>query len=151
MTQASIHTPVGDLTVFEEGGYIVALDWGWGANQGSGPLLNEAKKQLHEYFDGQRKTFNLALKPNGTIFQKRVWGELLKIPYGKTISYGKLAQNVNSHSRAIGGACGKNPIPILIPCHRVLAKNGSLGGYSGEGGGETKSRLLKIEGATSPL
>lgn len=147
MTQASLHSPFGDLTVFEEGGFIVALDWGWGAEQGESPLLEKTKKQLHEFFDGQRKDFDLPLKPHGTTFQKKVWSALEKIPYGKTKVYGDVAKTLKSHARAVGGACGKNPIPIIIPCHRVLAKNGSLGGYSGDGGIETKSQLLKLEGA----
>ncbi len=146
MTQTSIHSPIGDLTIFEEDGFIVALDWGWGADQGSSPVLETAKNQLHDYFDGARKSFDLPLKPHGTKFQQRVWAELEKIPYGEIINYGQIASALNSGGQAVGGACGKNPIPVIIPCHRVLAKDGSLGGYSGEGGVDTKSQLLALEG-----
>ncbi len=146
MTQTSIHSPIGDLTIFEEDGFIVALDWGWGAEQGSSPVLKTAKNQLHDYFDGVRKNFDLPLKPHGTKFQQKVWAELEKIPYGEIINYGQIANALNSGGQAVGGACGKNPIPVIIPCHRVLAKDGSLGGYSGEGGVDTKSQLLALEG-----
>ena len=146
MTQTSIHSPIGDLTIFEENGFIVALDWGWGAEQGSNPVLEVAKNQLHDYFDGVLKSFDLPLKPHGTKFQQKVWGELEKIPYGEVINYGQIASALNSGGQAVGGACGKNPIPVIIPCHRVLAKGGSLGGYSGEGGVDTKSQLLALEG-----
>jgi methylated-DNA-[protein]-cysteine S-methyltransferase len=150
MTQASIHSPIGDLTIFEDNGFIVALDWGWGSEQGVSELLDEAKKQLHEYFDGNRTGFDLPLKPDGTPFQQKTWTALQKISYGQIKNYGQIAKQLNSHARAVGGACGKNPIPIIIPCHRVLAKDGSLGGYSGDGGVTTKSQLLVLEGYEHP-
>jgi len=147
MTQLSMHSPVGDLTISEDDGAIVSLDWGWGAVQTETPLLHEAKRQLDLYFDGDLKRFNLPLRPYGTAFRKRVWDAMVQIPYGKTETYKEMAGKLDSAARAVGGACGANPIPIIIPCHRVLGANGALGGYSGEGDTETKAFLLRLEGA----
>ena len=147
MTQLCLHSPVGDLTVSEDEGAIVSLDWGWGAVQTETPLLLEARRQLHGYFDGDLKQFDLKLRPFGTKFRRAVWDAMGKIPYGKTETYGEMAATLNSAARAVGGACGANPIPIIIPCHRVLASGGGLGGYSGDGGTETKLFLLRLEGA----
>jgi methylated-DNA-[protein]-cysteine S-methyltransferase len=146
MPQLSLHSPAGDLTLSEEDGRLVSLDWGWVPEQNPTTLLREARCQLEAYFDGARQVFSLPLAPPGTAFQRRVWQKLEKIPYGETMSYGEIAQALHSAPRAIGGACGANPIPIIIPCHRVLAANGALGGYSGDGGVETKSFLLALEG-----
>lgn len=147
MTQLSMHSPVGDLTISEDGGAVVSLDWGWGALQTETPLLREAKRQLERYFDGGLEQFDLPLRPYGTSFRKQVWDAMLRIPYGSTQTYGKIAADVGSQARAVGGACGANPIPIIVPCHRILGANGALGGYSGEGGTETKAFLLRLEGA----
>jgi methylated-DNA-[protein]-cysteine S-methyltransferase len=107
--------------------------------------LASAEQQLDEYFKGQRKTFDLSLHMQGTEFQKKVWKELLKIPYGKTISYGELARRIKNEKavRAVGTANGKNPLCVIIPCHRVIASDGTLGGYSG--GLTIKARLLQLE------
>ena len=142
-----MHSPVGDLTISEDGGAIVSVDWGWGSIQHTTPLLDEAKDQLDRYFDGDKKKFALPLIPHGTPFQQRVWAAMRRIPYGRTTSYGELAKTVGSAARAVGRSCGQNPLPILIPCHRVVGADGRLGGYSGEGGLETKTALLRLEGA----
>ena len=104
------------------------------------------KKNLLDYFEGRSKEFNFELCIEGTEFQKKVWSEMIKIPYGETISYGELAQRVGcpKGARAVGMACNKNKIPIIIPCHRVVGKNGKLTGFAG--GLQTKEFLLKIEG-----
>jgi methylated-DNA-[protein]-cysteine S-methyltransferase len=141
----SIMTPVGTLTCFEEDGNIVVLEWGQGLQGTETPLLKEAKSQLSAYFSGKLRTFDLPLDPMGTDFQKKVWAALNDIPFGETLSYGELAEKLGSHARAIGGACGKNPIPVIIPCHRVLAKSGKMTGYSGGDGVETKEQLLRME------
>lgn len=109
------------------------------------PLLQETIKQLQEYFDGNRKEFDIPIKLKGTDFQIKVWQELQKIPYGQTISYSELAKRINCPKavRAVGGACGKNPILIIVPCHRVLGKNGNLTGFSG--GIDYKEKLLILE------
>ena len=104
------------------------------------PLIHEARKQLDEYFDGKRQAFDLPLNPQGTDFQKKVWDALLKIPYGQTVSYKDIDPNA---PRAVGMACNKNPIAIVIPCHRVIGSNGSLTGYAG--GLDFKKRLLDLE------
>ncbi|WP_339633070.1 methylated-DNA--[protein]-cysteine S-methyltransferase [uncultured Sneathiella sp.] len=149
MPQLSLHSPVGDLTVTEEDGVIISLDWGWvpAEWQSTTPLLEKAVDQLNQYFDGDIGDFDLPLAPPGTDFQKKVWSEMLKIPAGKTKSYGEIAKALNSAAQPVGTACGANPIPIIIPCHRVLAAGGKMGGYSGLGGLETKTALLRLEKA----
>lgn len=147
MSQLSMHSPVGDITISEDDGAIVSVDWGWGAMQSETPLLLEAKRQLNLYFDGELQKFDLKLRPYGSEFKKQVWRAMLRIPYGSTDTYGKIAAELDATARSVGGACGANPIPIIIPCHRILAANGGMGGYSGEGGVETKVFLLRLEGA----
>ena len=145
MPQLSLLTNLGDLTISEEDGAIVALDWGRGRDQQETPLLCRARDQLHDYFDGKRLTFDLPLAPHGSAFQKRVWAALCAIPPGETRSYADIARTIGSAPRAVGGANGANPIPIIIPCHRVVAADGSLGGYSGGDGPATKRYLLDLE------
>lgn len=110
-------------------------------------ILRRAERQLSEYFEGQRQTFDLPLAPQGTRFQQQVWNQLLRVPYGQTLSYGELAQRVGNPraSRAVGSANGKNPLPIIIPCHRIVGANGSLTGYSC--GLPRKKYLLDLERA----
>lgn len=146
MPQLSLHSPIGDLTVSEENGAIVAVDWGWGRDQEETPLLASARAQLFAYFDRERTNFDLPLAPAGTPFQRRVWAALQAIPYGQTRSYAEIAATLGSAARAVGQASAANPIPILIPCHRVVAV-GSLGGYSGGDGAATKRALLDLEAA----
>lgn len=108
-------------------------------------LIKEAYKQLQEYFDGKRKTFSLPIEPEGTNFMKKVWTALIEIPYGETRSYKQIAQRINHNLayRAVGLANNKNPIPIFIPCHRVIGANKKLVGYGG--GLSIKKFLLNIE------
>ena len=148
MSHYSFTSPLGDLTAFEHKGKLVALEWGRVDGGSDVPVLRTTEAQLDEYFDGQRKTFDLPLDPDGSSFQRKVWSALRRIPYGSVSSYGTLAHEVDSAPRAIGGACGRNPLPIIIPCHRVVAAGGSLGGYSGFDGLETKRFLLALEGWT---
>lgn len=146
MPQLSLLTPLGDLTLSEDDGAIVALDWGRGRDQEPTPLLLRARDQLQDYFDGSRTVFDLPLAPHGTAFQRKVWNALCSIPAGQTRSYIDIARQVGCRApRAIGQANGSNPIPILIPCHRVVAANGALGGYSGGEGAATKRYLLDLE------
>lgn len=144
MSQISFHSPVGELSIAEDEGFIVSVDWGWGSIQEETPLLQEAKKQFDAYFDGQLKQFSLPIRPFGTAYQLKVWKALQTIPFGETRSYQELAQIVGGSPRSIGGANGANPIPLIIPCHRVIGKS-SLGGYSGGEGIETKEYLLNME------
>jgi methylated-DNA-[protein]-cysteine S-methyltransferase len=114
------------------------------------PLLGEAIRQLAEYLRGKRREFDLPLDLNGTPFQERVWRQLLRIPYGATRSYGELARAVGrpGAARAVGQACGANPVPIVVPCHRVIAAGGALGGYGA--GRKLKRRLLDLEKSAPP-
>lgn len=109
--------------------------------------LESAKKQLELYFKGELKNFDLKLDPQGTDFQKKVWHQLSQLSYGKTVSYKDLAEKVGSPKafRAVGTANANNPLCIIVPCHRVIAANGQLGGYSGQGGLRTKKSLLQLE------
>ena len=147
-----IDSPVGRLSIAEAGGAVVRIAWSDHeagepkAQPGETPLLARAAQQIGEYFAGTRRDFDLPLDPAGTPFQRRVWTEMARIPFGATESYGTLARKTGSVARAVGGACGANPIPIVIPCHRVVAEGGALGGFSGGTGPATKRALLELEG-----
>lgn len=144
-----IDSPVGRLALDADAAQLLRVAWTEArpAAPTRGSLLARAADQLAEYFAGTRRDFDLPLRPAGTAFQHRVWDALRRIPYGETTSYGALAAELGSVARAVGGACGANPIPIVIPCHRVLAGHGRLGGFSGGRGAETKRALLRREGA----
>lgn len=139
-------TPVGDITVTEREGYITGLSVGKSCPGQClrTALLDLCEGQLWEYFRRERRHFELPLRAEGTEFQRRVWQAISGIPYGETTTYAELAQRVGSPAgtRATGNACGANPIAIIVPCHRVLGKNG-LGGYAY--GADAKKTLLKIE------
>ena len=139
-------SPFGPLTLFAEANRIVALEFGSTPEDKPSPILKEAISQLAAYFQGSLKYFNLPLKASGTNFQKSVWSHLVKIPYGSTRSYGEISRDLESAPRAVGGACRQNPIPIIVPCHRVLAANSRVGGFSVGRGTYTKVSLLRIEG-----
>ncbi|MDE2458268.1 MAG: methylated-DNA--[protein]-cysteine S-methyltransferase [Rhodospirillales bacterium] len=148
MAVLSMHSPVGDLTLFAEDDAIVALEWGWGSLQDPSPLLHRAKAALDAYFDGEALLpTDLPLNPMGTPYRRKVWAALRTIPHGQTRSYAALAREAGGSARSIGGANAANPIPILIPCHRVLASAG-IGGYSGGDGLATKRLLLALESRT---
>lgn len=147
-------TPVGPLTLHEADGAITALTWsesGTTNDEAASPLLREAARQLRAYFEGTRQDFDLPLAPRGTDFQKQVYRAMQAIPYGETKSYGEIAEALEGCARAVGSACGSNPIPVIIPCHRVLAAGGKPGGFSGLGGLDTKKKLLDLEGSPSWL
>lgn len=138
-----MHSPVGDLTVSEEEGEIVALDWDWGRDQTATPLLLRAKTALQDYFDGAPLA-ELPLNPRGSAYRQRVWQALRQIPAGQTRSYIEIVRIAGGSARSVGGANGANPIAIFIPCHRVISTTG-LGGYSGGEGLITKQKLLALE------
>ena len=147
-------TPVGRLVLESDGDVLIGI---WLPSQSTRsradghdapPVLKDTATQLDEYFAGERTVFDVPMELDGTAFQKEVWRELSRIPYGETISYGELARRVGRPKgpRAVGQANGKNPVPIIVPCHRVLASTG-IGGY---GGGLTMKRtLLAVEGVTA--
>ncbi|MGH6931296.1 MAG: methylated-DNA--[protein]-cysteine S-methyltransferase [Dongiaceae bacterium] len=143
----NVPSPLGLLCVSERAGKIVALDWSPAEQESSSPILAAAAQQLNAYFYCGLKQFELPLAPAGTAFQKSVWHAMLRIPYGQTRGYGEIAHDIDSGPRAIGNACGHNPIPIIIPCHRILASGRRVGGYTSPGGLDTKRFLLTLEGA----
>jgi len=146
MAYLCMNSPLGPLTLFGEEGFLVAVEWGQGRDPQSSPLLAEARDQLDAYFDGRLKAFDLPLKPAGTPFQLSLWARLPEIPYGATTTYGALARVLNTAPRAVGGACGRNPLPIVVPCHRVIGAGGRMTGFSGIGGIAAKETLLRLEG-----
>jgi methylated-DNA-[protein]-cysteine S-methyltransferase len=144
--------PVGKIWIAEEGGKITDLHFGKAKKadvkdfeEKETPAIKKAAKQLGEYFAGKRKEFDLPLDPKGTVFQLKVWKALLAIPYGKTRSYGEIAKKIKNDkaARAVGMANNRNPISIIIPCHRVIGADGSLVGYGG--GMKNKEYLLALE------
>lgn len=151
MFAQTYHTPLGKLTIIEDHGAITHLGFAAspklpaGAVANETALLKEANHQLTEYFAGRRRQFDLPLAPQGTPFQQKVWTALQKIPYGETVSYQDIARQVDNPlgCRAVGMANNKNPIAIVIPCHRVVGKNGKLVGYAG--GLSIKEFLLGLE------
>lgn len=146
---AGLDSPVEPLTVIIDGEAISGLRWGAAPSPFS-DLGRSAVAQLTEYFGGNRRAFDLPLAPRASAFQARFYDALCAIPFGETRTYGDIAADLGVSAQAIGQACGANPIPILIPCHRVLATN-SLGGFSGGGGIEAKVALLRLEGAAGLL
>ncbi|HKY94472.1 MAG TPA: methylated-DNA--[protein]-cysteine S-methyltransferase [Kiloniellales bacterium] len=141
-----VETALGPLSVTERDGAIVRLRFGREGGTDDTPLLREAARQLQDYAAGRRRDFDLPLAPEGGPFETRVWRALSAIPFGATRTYGALARELKGEARAVGQACGANPIPVIIPCHRVLSAAGS-GGFSAPGGVDTKYRLLVHEGA----
>ena len=144
-------TTFGVFGLTESNGAIVRL---WLPSEGTGhhddsatPLIKQAFQELDDYFTGSRQAFSIPLAPVGTPFQLSVWRALSAIPYGQTATYGEIARRIGrpGASRAVGMACNRNPVAVFVPCHRVVASNGSLGGY--RGGTSLKSRLLKLEQA----
>ena len=151
MATITVQTQFGRLSVFEEDGAIIRLDWGGVDDDPVTPLLKEAAAQLQAYDQGQLQVFDLPLRVKGSDFQRAVCDAMLAIPFGYTATYGEIASVLGHPAQAVGGACGGNPIPVIIPCHRVMGAGGRLTGFSGAGGVETKVALLRHEGAASLL
>jgi len=141
----SVDTPVGRLAIAERDGHLVRVSWSAMAPREPTALLAEAGRQVVAYFAGELHDFDLPLDPGGGELEARVFAAMRAIPYGETRSYGDIADELGTYGQPVGQACGANPIPVIIPCHRVLSATG-LGGYSGGGGIETKIALLKLEG-----
>ena len=154
MTICYVESPVGRLAIEADHDAVTAVRWaspqehpGERARQpASSPVLKEAARQLERYFARRLERFDLPLAAHGTDFQKRVWAMMRDIPYGETATYGGMAKALGSGPRPVGLACGRNPIPIIVPCHRVLGSGGKEGGFSGGTGLPTKRQLLAIEG-----
>jgi len=159
MNYCYIDSPIGDLLLagdaeglrivgFQDGSRRRGHEAGW--TESAAPFA-EVRRQLDEYFAGSRRAFDLRLAPSGTVFQRRVYDELRRIPYGSTLSYAELARRIGRPKavRAVGAANGANPLPIVIPCHRVIGSDGSLTGFGG--GLPTKRRLLALEFENRPF
>ncbi len=153
MNYSEMNSPIGLLTIAADDEGLCSIEFGKGkdvspsASWGNTGLVREAIQQLQSYFQRKLIRFDIPLKPKGTLFQLQVWQELQNIPYGTVISYAELARRVGNlkASRAVGAANGANPIPIMIPCHRVIGSNGKMTGYAG--GLSIKEELLQLERA----
>jgi len=150
--QLGVATAIGDLTVSAVDGAITCVEWrkGPGIRADTPPVLRQAALQLRAYFNGARERFSLPLELGPGAFQARFQQTLLDVPFGQTVTYGELGTALGVSARAIGQACGANRLPVIVPCHRVVAA-ANLGGYSGKHGVETKVALLRHEGAAGLL
>ena len=163
LARTSMASPIGELTILATDDAVVAIRWDHepfdvrltadvvDVEHGRHAVLDEAVRQLDEYFAGERLEFELPLEPNGTPFQRQAWTALCTIPYGETISYGEQARRIGpaADPRAVGQANGRNPIAVIVPCHRVIGADGSLTGYGG--GVERKRLLLELEAGVLSL
>lgn len=145
MKTCTVPTQFGDLILVEEDHHITALNWGCAPSEDCTELLEEARRQLLAYAARELQVFDLPLRVRGTDFQRAVCAAMSAIPYGDTRTYGDIARQLGVPAQAVGQACGGNPIPVIIPCHRVMGAKG-LTGFSGGGGVETKVALLRHEG-----
>lgn len=154
---AFLTTPIGTLQLYSNGTALTAIDWPdeqivqSEAVEKDDAVLRETKRQLTQYFDREREQFDIPLDAAGTDFQRAVWDSLRQIPYGEQRTYGDIAHSIGRPKavRAVGAANGRNPIPIIVPCHRVIGSNGTLTGFAG--GLALKRELLALEGAQSEL
>ena len=150
MAMICVDTQFGRLGIAERDGAIVAVVWDGENEGGETPLLRKAAAQMRAYDTGRLERFDLPLRVRGSAFQRAVCDAMLAIPFGHTRTYGEIGAEIGAPAQAVGGACGGNPIPVIIPCHRVMGAKG-LTGFSGKGGVETKVALLRHEGAAGLL
>lgn len=150
MPMIAVDTQFGRLGVEETDGAVSRLVWNGRDDAPDTPLLAEAAAQLRAYDAGKLQQFDLPYRIEGSEFQRQVCDIMFAIPFGETLTYGDIAKQLGQPAQPVGQACGANPIPVIIPCHRVLSATG-LGGFSGDGGIETKVALLRHEGAASLL
>jgi methylated-DNA-[protein]-cysteine S-methyltransferase len=150
MNIASLQNKFGWFSLVEESGRITQLLWQERTEGFRSDVLKEGLNQLDAYFAGELTTFNLPLSPKGTDFQQQVYRVMQDIPFGEVLTYGEVAKKLGVPAQPIGQACGSNPIPVIIPCHRIVG-TGHLGGFSGLGGVEMKVQLLRHEGANAQL
>jgi methylated-DNA-[protein]-cysteine S-methyltransferase len=154
MAETTVATPLGMLLVRAEEDEITAIAWLAGKSPRSLPrargegVLARARAWLDDYFAGRFRAVDFPIRAEGTHFQRKVWSAIAALPPGQTASYGDIARVTRSGARAVGGACGANPVCVAVPCHRVLAAGGGLGGYSGGRGVGTKRLLLQHEGVS---
>ena len=145
MNMLSFKTSFGWITLKEENNKISSVEFGKKKNKGKSILLTKLKKQILEFTKGKRKKFSTKLNIKGTSLQKKIWHQLSLIKYGSTKTYGDIAKILKTSPRYVGNVCGQNNHLLIIPCHRVVRSDGSLGGFSGLGGIKLKMKLLKLE------
>ena len=143
--ELSFKTNFGWINVKEVNEQLISIRFGKKINKGKSKNLIKVKNQIQKYTNGRLKKFNLDIFLQGTNFQKKIWRELQRIPYGKTKSYGQIAKKFNTSPRFVGNVCGLNKHLLVVPCHRVVRSDGTLGGFSSLGGIKLKQRLIKLE------
>ena len=145
MNKISFSTSLGWITLSEENNLIASIEFGKKKNKGKSIVLTKLKKQIIEFTRGKRKKFSTKLKIEGTPLQKKIWNQLRLIKYGSTKTYGDIAKTLKTSPRYVGNVCGQNNHLLIVPCHRVVRSDGSLGGFSGLGGIKLKMKLLNLE------
>ena len=145
MNKLSFKTSIGWISLTEKNNLINSVKFGKEKNKGKNAILYKLKKQIIEFTKGKRKKFSIKLNIEGTILQKKIWKQLINIKYGSTKTYGDIAKILNTSPRYVGNVCGQNNHLLIIPCHRVVRSDGSLGGFSGLGGVKLKKKLLELE------
>lgn len=147
MNTLSFKTSIGWITLSEDNNFITSIKFGKEKNKGKNQVLTKLKTQILEFTKGKRKKFSVKPHLEGSILQKKIWKQLTKIGYGTTKTYGEIAKVLHTSPRYVGNVCGQNNHLLVIPCHRVIRSDGSLGGFSGLGGLKLKQKLLKLEQA----
>ena len=145
MNKLSFKTSIGWISLTEKNNLINSVKFGKEKNKGKNAILYKLKKQIIEFTEGKRKKFSIKLNVEGTILQKKIWKQLINIKYGSTKTYGDIAKILHTSPRYVGNVCGQNNHLLIIPCHRVVRSDGSLGGFSGLGGVKLKKKLLELE------
>jgi len=145
MNILSFQTPLGWITICEENKQVSFIKFGRNKNKGKSKVLINLKKQIIEFITGDRKKFSVKLNIQGTTLQKKIWSQLITINYGSIKTYGDIAKKLKTSPRYVGSVCGQNNHLLVIPCHRVIRSDGSLGGFSGLGGIKLKKKLLNLE------
>ena len=145
MNTLSFNSSIGWITLSEENNLIASIKFGKKKNKGKNQVLTKLKKQILEFTKGKRTKFSVKLHLEGSILQKKIWKQLSKIGYGNTKTYGEIAKVLHTSPRYVGNVCGQNNHLLVIPCHRVIRTDGTLGGFSGLGGIKLKQKLLKLE------
>ena len=147
MNTLSFNSSIGWIAISEENNLITSIKFGKKKNRGKSQVLTKLKKQIQEFIIGKRTQFSIKLYLEGSILQKKIWKQLSKIDYGTTKTYGDIARLLKTSPRYVGNVCGQNNHLIVIPCHRVVRSDGTLGGFSGLGGIKLKQKLLNLEQA----
>ena len=145
MNTLSFNSSIGWIAISEENNLITSIKFGKKKNRGKSQVLTKSKKQILEFIIGKRTQFSIKLHLKGSILQKKIWKQLSKIHYGTTKTYGDIARVLQTSPRYVGNVCGQNNHLIVIPCHRVIRSDGTLGGFSGLGGIKLKQKILNLE------